>query len=78
MHWPGGTSTSAPRSGWREGGPRARTAPRSSHGKWAAAANRPDPIALLEEQAESRVPDLVPIRYGRMLDSPFAFFRGAA
>ena len=57
----------------------ARTAaPRSSHGKWEAPANRPDPIALLEEQAESRVPDLVPIRYGRMLDSPFAFFRGAA
>jgi uncharacterized protein (DUF2252 family) len=55
-----------------------REAPRSSHGKWEAAANRSDPIALLEEQAESRVPDLVPIRYGRMLDSPFAFFRGAA
>jgi hypothetical protein len=55
-----------------------KEAPRSSHGKWEAAANRFDPIALLEEQEESRVPDLVPIRYGRMLDSPFAFFRGAA
>ena len=42
------------------------------------ASQRPDPIALLEEQAESRVPELVPIRYGRMLVSPFAFFRGAA
>ncbi len=52
--------------------------PRSSHGSWEVAANRPDPIALLEEQAESRVPELVPIRYGRMLESPFAFFRGAA
>ncbi len=39
---------------------------------------RPDPIALLEQQAETRVPDLVPIRYGRMLVSPFTFYRGAA
>jgi uncharacterized protein (DUF2252 family) len=53
-------------------------APRSSHGRWESAGNRPDPIALLEEQAESRVPELVPIRYGRMLESPFTFFRGAA
>ena len=42
------------------------------------AATRPDPIALLEEQAETRIPSLVPIRHGRMLDSPFAFFRGGA
>ena len=55
-----------------------RDAPRASHGTWHAAPDRPDPIALLEEQAESRVPELVPIRYGRMLVSPFAFFRGAA
>ena len=54
------------------------TAPRSSHGRWTSGDNRPDPIALLEEQAHSRVPDLVPIRYGRMLQSPFAFFRGGA
>ena len=40
--------------------------------------DRPDPIALLEEQAESRVAELVPIRYGRMLVSPFTFYRGAA
>jgi uncharacterized protein (DUF2252 family) len=53
-------------------------APRSSHRSWKPAIDRPDPIELLEEQAESRVPDLVPIRYGRMLDSPFAFYRGAA
>jgi hypothetical protein len=53
-------------------------APRSSHGQWVAAPDRPDPIALLEEQAESRVPHLVPIRYGRMLVSPFTFYRGAA
>ena len=40
--------------------------------------DRPDPISLLEEQAESRLAELVPIRYGRMLSSPFAFYRGAA
>ncbi len=53
-------------------------APRSSHGRWQPAPDRPDPIALLEEQAASRVPGLVPIRYGRMLVSPFTFYRGAA
>jgi uncharacterized protein (DUF2252 family) len=52
--------------------------PRSAHGRWAPAPDRPDPVALLEEQAESRVPQLVPIRYGRMLVSPFTFYRGAA
>jgi uncharacterized protein (DUF2252 family) len=55
-----------------------KEAPRSSHGRWTPAPDRPDPIALLEEQAESRVPFLVPIRYGRMLVSPFTFYRGAA
>ena len=54
------------------------TAPRSMHGDWAPAADRPDPVELLEEQGASRVPELVPIRYGRMLVSPFTFFRGAA
>src|SRR3954469_17529364 len=52
--------------------------PRSSHANWVPAAGRNDPVAELEEQARSRVPELVPIRYGRMLASPFAFFRGAA
>jgi uncharacterized protein (DUF2252 family) len=52
--------------------------PRSVHGDWEPASSRPDPVALLEEQAASRVPELVPIRYGRMLVSPFTFFRGAA
>jgi hypothetical protein len=54
-----------------------KQAPRSSHAELQVAADR-DPIALLEEQDRSRVPDLVPVRYGRMLVSPFAFFRGAA
>jgi uncharacterized protein (DUF2252 family) len=52
--------------------------PRSVHGDWGPAADRPDPIDLLEEQAKTRLQDLVPIRYGRMLTSAFAFFRGAA
>ena len=52
--------------------------PRSSHGEWQAAPDRPDPVTLLEEQAADRVPELVPIRYGRMLVSPFTFYRGAA
>ena len=51
---------------------------RSSHADWAPPADRPDPIAILEAQAATRVPELVPIRYGRMLISPFAYFRGAA
>jgi uncharacterized protein (DUF2252 family) len=56
---------------------RAQT-PRSSHAFWAAAPDRLDPIALLEAQATTRLPDLVPIRYARMRVSPFAFLRGSA
>ena len=52
--------------------------PRSSHGEWEPAARRRDPVKVLEDQAKSRVQELVPIRYGRMLASPFTFFRGAA
>jgi uncharacterized protein (DUF2252 family) len=55
-----------------------RRAPRSSHAQWESFSGRPDPISLLEEQAKTRVPELVPIRYGRMVASPFAFFRGSA
>jgi uncharacterized protein (DUF2252 family) len=55
-----------------------RRVPLSSHGDWLPADDRPDPVAMLTAQAESRVPELVPIRYGRMLISPFTFFRGAA
>lgn len=51
---------------------------RSSHANWNPAPDRADPVDLLAKQAESRVPELVPIRYGRMLESPFAFYRGAA
>jgi uncharacterized protein (DUF2252 family) len=52
--------------------------PRSSHAAFDPPADRPDPVALLEEQGRSRVPELVPIRYGRMLASPFSYYRGAA
>src|SRR5579871_961732 len=52
--------------------------PRSAHAAWDPAADRSDPVALLEDQAADREPELVPIRYGRMAASPFAFFRGAA
>ena len=54
------------------------TVPRASHATFEPSANRPDPITLLEDQAITRVQELVPIRYGRMLVSPFTFFRGAA
>lgn len=52
--------------------------PRRSHGAFEPGPDRPDPIALLERQATTRVPELVPIRHGRMLVSPFTYFRGAA
>jgi uncharacterized protein (DUF2252 family) len=52
--------------------------PRSSHATFEPSPDRSDPIALLERQARTRVPELVPIRYGRMLVSPFTFYRGAA
>ena len=52
--------------------------PRSSHADWEPSPRRPSPVELLEEQAQTRVPELVPIRYGRMLVSPFTFYRGAA
>jgi uncharacterized protein (DUF2252 family) len=56
---------------------RNRTPP-SSHNRWAPATDRPDPVGLLQEQNRSREPDLVPVRHGRMLVSPFTFYRGTA
>ena len=52
--------------------------PRSRHGEWSPPADRTDPLEILALQATTRMPDLVPIRYGRMAASPFAFYRGAA
>ncbi len=79
-------ATSPPRTGLRQSpeerhaqGVAARSgAPRSAHRRWEPPADRPDPVGLLESQATSRIPELVPVRYGRMLVSPFTFFRGAA
>jgi len=47
--------------------------PRESHGDWVPATNRPDPVAMLEAQDADREPDLVPVRHGRMMVSPFTF-----
>ena len=55
-----------------------RRVPLESHSEYAPRPDRLDPVALLEGQATTRVPDLVPVRYGRMLVSPFTFYRGAA
>ncbi|HSR33592.1 MAG TPA: DUF2252 domain-containing protein, partial [Anaerolineae bacterium] len=52
--------------------------PRSSHGAWAPSPDRPDPIDLLQAQDEGRLEHLLPIKYGRMVESPFAFLRGSA
>ena len=55
-----------------------RLAPRSSHADWQPAADRPNPLDLLQAQDEGRLQRLLPIKYGRMLASPFAFLRGSA
>ncbi|MFF0815286.1 DUF2252 domain-containing protein [Rhodococcus sp. NPDC003318] len=63
----------------RAAGKRQRTSvPRTSHARWEPAADRPDPVVVLEQQNSLRVPDLVPLRYERMLVSPFTFLRGSA
>jgi uncharacterized protein (DUF2252 family) len=60
-------------------GKEARAAvPRESHEMFDPGPDRPDPLALLAEQAKSRVPELVPVRWGRMMVSPFTYYRGAA
>ncbi|MFJ4689513.1 DUF2252 domain-containing protein [Streptomyces sp. NPDC088789] len=60
-------------------GRQARTrVPRSSHARHEPRAGRPDPVELIERQSATRVQELVPVRYGRMLESPFRFYRGAA
>ncbi|MGH3166665.1 MAG: DUF2252 family protein, partial [Trebonia sp.] len=62
-----------------ERGRAARVAvPRDSHAVFDPPSDRPDPLALLEEQAKTRVPELIPVRWGRMMVSPFTFYRGAA
>ena len=70
--------SSARRSGRPGAKPRAARPPGRATASGRLTANRPDPVALLKEQADSRVPDLVPIRHGRMMASPSTFYRGAA
>src|SRR3954470_16291705 len=53
-------------------------APLDAHAGWRPAGDRPDPVALLDEQNRMREPDLIPVRHGRMMASPFTFYRGAA
>ena len=55
-----------------------REVPRSAHAEWAAGPDRADPVTLLRAQEATRVPELVPLRHERMLESPFTFYRGAA
>src|SRR3954452_777436 len=55
-----------------------RAGPRRSHAEWAPAPDRRNPVDIVEQESEGRVPELVPIRYGRMLATPFTFYRGAA
>ncbi len=52
--------------------------PRKSHGEWKAPDGRPDPVSLMEQSNKGRIPELIPIRHGRMLKTPFTFYRGAA
>lgn len=52
--------------------------PRRSHAVWSASADRPDPLRLIEEADSGRIPELIPLRHGRMLPSPFTFYRGTA
>jgi uncharacterized protein (DUF2252 family) len=60
-----------------EGKARRQKVPRWRHGDWKARPDRADPVSLLEQSSQSRLPSLVPIRYGRMLGSPFHFLRGS-
>ncbi|MFD3637495.1 DUF2252 family protein, partial [Streptomyces sp. NPDC058664] len=55
-----------------------RDSPRSGHAVYEPSPDRPNPLTILEAQSATRVPELVPIRYGRMTESPFRFYRGAA
>ena len=77
--WPRVEASTLGREVRAQRGKHARSvAPRSSHGEWDPASDRADPVEILMGQATSRVPELVPVRNGRMLASPFTFYRGAA
>jgi uncharacterized protein (DUF2252 family) len=61
-----------------EGRAERESVPLEAHGEWCAPGNRPDPVGIIEKQDATRVPELVPIRHGRMIVSPFTFYRGTA
>src|SRR3954471_18154083 len=61
-----------------EGRAERESVPLDAHGEWAAPDGRPDPVGVLEEENATRVAELVPIRHGRMIVSPFTFYRGSA
>ena len=61
-----------------EGRAQRESVPLEAHGEWATPDSRPDPVGIIEKQNATRVPELVPIRHGRMIVSPFTFYRGTA
>ncbi|WP_008312806.1 DUF2252 domain-containing protein [Leptolyngbya sp. PCC 6406] len=63
---------------WATGKALRKQVPRSAHGEWQPATLRPDPVDLIEQSNQGRDPGLIPLRHGRMLASPFTFFRGSA
>ena len=65
-------------SGWKSGRSVRDAVPRKAHAAWVPPAERRDPVEILIESSEDRLPELLPIRYGRMMQSPFAFYRGSA
>ena len=75
---PGGPAHPTPDERLSRGRAARQKAPRRSHAEWKTWPDRPDPVAILEEQSSHRWAELIPIRYGRMVSSPFAFYRGGA
>jgi uncharacterized protein (DUF2252 family) len=76
------TQSSAPRQSldelYEEGKRLRGKCPRHSHAVWQAPGNRPEPLSLLVQSSKGRIPQLIPVRYGRMMQTPFTFYRGAA
>ncbi|MFC9603484.1 DUF2252 domain-containing protein [Streptomyces niveus] len=68
----------SPRERAEQGKAARKSAPRKSHAGFEPGRDRPDPVAVVDAQSQTRVQELVPIRYGRMTESPFRFYRGAA
>lgn len=72
------TSVPTPQERAEQGRALRSEVPRSCHAEFSPSASRADPVDIIERQSALRVPELVPLRYGRMLESPFRFYRGAA